>query len=63
MHFERLKYRGHLLLRERFVDELLEKLAQLIQFDAIASFDDLAREELPLLLWHLLGDLIEKVHR
>ena len=44
------------------MDELLEELVQLIQFDAIASFDDLACKELPLLLGHLLGDLVEKVH-
>ena len=44
------------------MDELLEKPAQLVQFDAVASLDDLTREELPLLLGHLLGDLVKKIH-
>ena len=50
-----------MLLGQRFADELVEQLAELVKSDSIARLDDLAGEELPLLLRHLLRDLVEQV--
>lgn len=61
VHFERFKYRSHLLLGEPLVGELLKQLAELVEGDAVPRLDDLAREELPLLLRHLGRNLVEQV--
>lgn len=59
IHLERLKYGRHLLLGQRFIDELVEQLAELVKSDSIARLNDLACEQLPLLLRHFLRDLVE----
>lgn len=50
-----------MLLGQRLVDKLLKQLAELIQGDSVARLNYLTREELPLLLWHLLRDLVKQV--
>ena len=62
MHFESLKYRLHLLLGQALVRELLQQLIQEAQGDLVLILDDLAREQLPLLSFHLLRDLLEQVN-
>ena len=62
MHLESLKDARHLQACKWLIGELLEKIAEMPQTDAVASLDDLTRKELPLLLGHLLGYLIEQVN-
>ena len=62
VHFESLKYRLHLLLGQALVRELLQQLIQEAQGDLVLILDDLAREQLPLLSFHLLRDLLEQVN-
>ena len=54
MHLEGLEDVRHLQTSEWLISELLEEIAHMFEGDAVSSLDNLASEQLPLLLGHLL---------
>lgn len=61
VHFEGLKYGLHLLLGQALVRELLQELVEESQGDPVLVLDNLTCEQLPLLSFHLLRDLLEEI--